>query len=154
MPGVKLLALGKTGQRSELEVEDVWDHKGRLVLKFHGVDSISDAESLKGCELQVPAAERIKLGAGSAYVSDLTGCRVTDQGREVGVVADVIFGAGEAPLLVIREGTKEYLVPLAQEFLEALDVEHKQVHMKLPAGMLDINRPLTDDEKARQAGKN
>ena len=63
--GMKLFALPKAEDvRRELEVEDLWPHKGLLVLKFRGVDSMSDAELLIGSELQVPAAERAGPGAG------------------------------------------------------------------------------------------
>ena len=77
----------ETAPRRELKIEELWPHKGYLVLKFEGVDSISEAETLIGCELQVPAAERSKLEPGWAYVSDLVGCAVFDGDREIGLVA-------------------------------------------------------------------
>jgi len=75
--------------RRELEVEELWPHKSYLVLKFVGIDSISEAEALIGCELQVPLAERAELEPGWAYVSDLVGCTLFDRGREVGAVKEV-----------------------------------------------------------------
>ena len=104
---MRLWALTGDGSRRELKVEEFWPHKSYLVLKFTGIDSISDAEMLAGCELQVPEAERAKLEPGWAYVSDLVGCAVFDGDREVGQVHDVQFGAGEAPLLVVKAGSKE-----------------------------------------------
>ena len=89
-----------------MEVEEFWPHKSYLVLKFGGIDSISEAEALVGCELQVPASERVKLDPGWAYVSDLVGCVVFDGEREIGQVHDVQFGAGEAPLLIVRRDRK------------------------------------------------
>src|SRR5258705_13292963 len=58
--GMRLWALAKDGQRREVQVEDLWPHKGMLVLKFAGVDTISDAEPLVGAELQLPTRERAK----------------------------------------------------------------------------------------------
>ncbi|MGB7599248.1 MAG: 16S rRNA processing protein RimM, partial [Candidatus Sulfotelmatobacter sp.] len=85
-PGMKLLALPREAevQRRELEVEELWPHKGLLVFKFAGVDSISQAETLVGCELQVPQGQRSKLQPGWNYVSDLVGCSVMDAGHEIG----------------------------------------------------------------------
>jgi len=40
------------GQRRELQLEEHWFHKGMVVFKFAGVDSITDAEALIGCEIQ------------------------------------------------------------------------------------------------------
>jgi 16S rRNA processing protein RimM len=152
--GMKLLSLPREPDvlRRELEVEDLWPHKGLVVLKFAGVDSISEAETLVGCELQVPRSQRSELQAGWNYVSDLVGCAVLDHGREIGRLEDVQFGAGEAPLLIVRDTAKRLLeVPFAEEYLDSVDVEKKQVRMKLPEGLLDVNAPLTAEEKREQA---
>ena len=157
----KLHALSETGSagparteasRRALDVEDHWFHKGMVVLKFAGVDSISDAEKLVGSELQVPRSERAVLESGEFYVSDLVGCTVTDSGHEIGRVSDVQFGSGEAPLLVI-EGDKQYLVPFAAAYIERIALEQKRVEMKLPPGMLELDAPLSQEEKQRQHKK-
>jgi 16S rRNA processing protein RimM len=148
--GMKILALAEDGSRRELQIDDVWPHKNWLVLKFAGVDSISDAELLTGRELQLPASERAKLEPGAFYVSDLVGCTLFDRGRELGLVSDVRFGAGEAPLLVVGSGKNEHEIPYAQVFLERADLEHKRIEMNLPEGLLEVNAPLTEEEKREQ----
>jgi len=142
---MRLWALGKDGQRREVTVEDLWPHKSFLVLKFRGVETISDAEPLVGAELQLPRSERARLEPGWTYLSDLIGCTVFDGEREIGEIEDVQFGAGEAPLLVVRgkeqrRGSKlPYEIPFAEAYLEKLDLERKQVRMKLPEGLLEVN---------------
>jgi 16S rRNA processing protein RimM len=149
----RLFALDERGRRSAMDLEDHWLHKGGVVLKFAGVDSISQAEALIGCEIQIPLAERAVLDDGSVYLSDLAGCTVTDRGREIGRIQDVQFGAGEAPLLVIRGyDAREYLVPFAAEYIVRLAPEEKRLEMKLPAGMLELDAPVTHEEKERQKG--
>ena len=140
----------KDAARRELKIEDAWPHKSYVVLKFAGVDSISEAELLLGSELQVPLAERAELESGAAYVSDLVGCAVFDQWREVGAVKDVRFGAGEAPLLVVGAGSAEFEIPFAQAFLVSMDLEGKRIEMNLPEGLLDVNAPLSAEEKEQQ----
>jgi 16S rRNA processing protein RimM len=148
-----------SAKRRELEIEDLWPHKGLLVLKFRGVDSISDAAVLIGSELQVPRSERAALEAGWTYVSDLVGCTVFDlssgTSREIGTIEDVQFGAGEAPLLVVASAGKKFDVPFAEAYLEGVDTARREVRMKLPEGMLAINAPMTAEEKKQQkdAGK-
>jgi 16S rRNA processing protein RimM len=138
----------------EMELEEFWPHKGRIILKFRGIDSISDAELLAGCEVQVPLADRTPLEPGAAYVSDLVGCAVwvEESGgqREIGAVADIIFGAGEAPLLLVRQGGTEHMVPMVEGFIKTLDLPGKRLLMRLPEGLLEINAPLSDGEKQRQ----
>ncbi|HEY2912936.1 MAG TPA: ribosome maturation factor RimM [Candidatus Angelobacter sp.] len=156
----KLFALGDgtkqrgTGDvaRRPLELDEHWFHKGMVVLKFAGVDSISDAEMLVGNEIQIPRSERAALGNDEFYVSDLIGCAVTDSGREIGRIKDVQFGSGEAPLLVI-EGNKEYLVPFAAAYIEKIALEQKRLEMKLPEGLLELDAPLSQEEKQRQHEK-
>jgi len=151
--GMKLFALGKD-QRRELEVEDLWPHKGLLVLKFAGVDSMNDAEPLIGAELQVPKAERAKLEQGWTYVSDLIGCTVFDHGKEIGRIEDVQFGAGEAPLLNVADSaSKKVDVPFAEAYLESVDTTRREVRVKLPEGMLEVNAPVTAEEKKQQQAR-
>jgi 16S rRNA processing protein RimM len=153
--GMKLSALAKSGDsRREVEIEDLWPHKGLVVLKFVGIDSINDAEPLIGSELQVPSEQRAELEQGWSYISDLVGCTVFDAGREIGKVEDVQSGAGEAPLLIVAGSDgKKYDVPFAEAYLEKVDLKQRQVRMNLPEGMLEVNAPLTQEEKQEQRRK-
>jgi 16S rRNA processing protein RimM len=139
--------------RRELEVENFWPHKGRVVFKFRGVDSITAAEELTGWEIQIPREERAPLEPGATYVSDLVGCDVVVDGQALGPVAEVQFGAGAAPLLVVRSGRREFLLPLAQEFIEELDTGKRIVRLRVPEGLLELDAPLTAEEKAAQHHK-
>jgi 16S rRNA processing protein RimM len=161
---MRLWALLRNGERREVEISELWPHKSWLILKLASVDTMDDAEALKGAELQVPRSERAELEAGWTYLSDLVGCTVFDGEREIGRVVDVAFGAGEAPLLVVRsEGLDEvlkkarseagddsqpsaaklpYEIPFAEAYLDRVDIERKQVRMRLPDGLLDVNAPL------------
>ena len=150
--GMKLFALGEQDARRELEVEGLWPHKGLLVLKFRGIDSMGEAEVLVGSELQVPRRQRAELDPGWTYVSDLVGCVVFDHGREIGRIEDVQFGAGEAALLIVaNDAGKKFDLPFAEAYLESADAVRRQVRMKLPEGMLEINAPVTAEEKLQQS---
>ena len=149
--GMRLFALDANDQRRQLKVEEAWPHKGQLVLKFEGIDSISEAETLLRCELQVPRAERAELEPGWNYISDLEGCAVFDGGREIGRVVGIQFGTGEAPLLIVRgEAKQPYEIPFAEAYLEGVDFGRKEIRMRLPEGMLEINAPLSAEEKKEQ----
>ena len=139
--GCRVLALDAHDHRRELVVEDSWSHKGLVVLKFGGVENISQAETLVGCEVQVPCAQRLPLPAGEVYVSDLVGCAVFNRGAEVGRIADVQFGSGDAPLLVVMLGAREHLLPFAEAYLVKVDTEGRRLDMDLPEGMLELDSP-------------
>jgi 16S rRNA processing protein RimM len=150
--GMPLSALAEDGSRRSLEIEELWPHKGHLVLKFAGIDSISEAATLIGSELQVPREDRAELEPGWNYVSDLVGCSVFDGDREIGIVRHLQFGAGEAPLLIVQAGGKQYEIPYAEAYLTNLDLAHKQIRMQLPEGLLELDAPLTPEEKEQQKG--
>jgi 16S rRNA processing protein RimM len=149
-PGLRLFALRTNDNRRDLELKDVWPHKGFLILGFVGVDSIADAEPLVGCELQVPLQQRAQLEPGWTYISDLVGCIVSDGPREIGRVEDVRLGAGEAPLLIVKAGTREHEIPYAEAHLESVDLKGKRIRMLLPEGMLELDAPLSAEEKQQQ----
>lgn len=147
----ELSALGPKGERRELKLEDFWPHKGGMVLKFAGVESIDDAEKLIGWEIQIPAEQRAELEQGAVYVSDLIGCEVAvnENGaeRRLGKIEDVNFGAGEAPLLVVKDGGKEYLIPFVESFTKATDIAGKRIVMELPEGMLELDAPVGEKKR-------
>ncbi len=147
--GMRLWALKRTGERHEVTVEGLWPHKEFLVLKFEGIETISDAELLVDAELQVPRSERAALEPGWTYLIDRIGCRVFDGDREIGAIEDVRFGAGEAPLLVVKGAAKlPYEIPFAEAYLKKVDVERKQVRMRLPEGLLEVNARVTKDGRS------
>lgn len=128
-----------------LELERAWAHKGRVVLKFAGVDSIDAAEGLRNLEVMVPAAERAPLEPGRYYVSDLVGCRVVmrrgETQREIGTVTDVELTGGADLLHVapVEEGKNEILIPLAEEICTEIDPVAKTIVIQPPEDLLELN---------------
>ncbi len=139
-------------ERRELKLEDYWPHKGGMVFKFEGVDTIEEAEKLLRLEVQIPATERAELEEGAVYVSELLGCRVVETSqaaRQIGTVVDVNFGAGTAPLLIVNSDSgREFMIPFVEGFLKKLDVKGKRIEMQLPEGMLELDAPLSAKKKA------
>ena len=118
-------------------VDEVWDHGGVLVFKFRGVDSITDAEKLRGAEVQVPMAERISLEPGEYFQSDVIGCEVRERGtgRLVGHVTR-FEECGGPPLLEIDGG--RLLVPFVKAICVDIRPELKRIEVELPAGLEDL----------------
>ena len=121
-------------------------HLGQAVIHFAGVDTISDAERLRNLEVQVPLGERLPLGPGRYYISDLVGCRVWDHDAvALGTVRDVQgAGAPDAPAqswqLVVATPRGELLIPLALEICPRIDVVARRIDVHLPEGLRELNR--------------
>lgn len=153
-PHVWLLPLDAKAAPREAEIERHWPHKGRVVLKFAGIDSISDATALSGWHVAIPREQRALLPDDAVYVADLIGCHVIDEaagGSDLGPVLGVERGSGDAPdLLVVQHGSDELLIPFAKTFIVQINLAAQVLRMRLPAGLTAINAPLTDEERAAQ----
>jgi 16S rRNA processing protein RimM len=123
---------GPGGKPREVAVTSCWPHKGRFVLKLEGVDSIDDAEAFRGLDLRIAETELEKLPAGSYYHYQLKGLEVVDVGgRVVGRVHDLLE-TGAAVVLVIRGEQGETLLPLADAFVQSVDLAAARMTVKIP----------------------
>jgi len=126
------------------EIESVLPHKQRFIVKLRGVDSIGQAEALRGARLCVPIAERPPAPDGEYYTADLLGCEVIERatGRRLGVVADWLETGG-APLLEVtaREGVEPLLVPFARSICVEIAPDQGRIVVELPEGLENLNQP-------------
>ena len=155
-------ATGK-GNTRDYRVEQAWFHKGNVILKFAGVESISDAEALQGLEVMIPRAQRKEVPAGMYYLADLIGCRVLEADSEIGVVGDWEETPAGVVLHVQPAGEQskpddEILIPFAREICFEIDVEQRVIRVALPEGLLEMNlgEPLARRTRRRfgRSGKN
>lgn len=126
------------GAGEPAEVESSWFHDGRLVLKFRGVDSISAAEKLSGCEVRIPRSERASLDPGEYFLDDLVGCEVFERdGKPLGKVG-AFHEYGGPPLLELDGGM---LIPFARAICVEIDPAARRIVVDLPEGLKDLNEP-------------
>ena len=130
---VRLLGAG-VHEGGIYEVAETWEHGGALIFRFQGVDSISDAEALRGAEVQVPRSERIELEDGEYFHSDLIGCEVRERGsaRRIGVVT-AFEEYGGPPLLEIDHG--RLLIPFVKAICVEIRPDEKRITAELPEGL-------------------
>ena len=123
---------------SRREVESAWFHENRLILKFRGVDTMSDAERLSGCEVRVPRAERMPLEPGEYFEAELIGCEVIerDGGASLGRVT-AFEDAGSSGVLEV-EG--RLLIPFVRAICVAIEPEARRIVVDLPAGLKELNQ--------------
>jgi 16S rRNA processing protein RimM len=113
---------------------------GQAIFHFSGVESIDDAEKLRGLEVQVPMAERVPLAAGSYYISDLAGCEVWEAGASAPL--GIVRGAQTVgtPVLEVETPEGEVLIPLAVEICTRIDTAARRIDVTLPEGLLELNK--------------
>jgi 16S rRNA processing protein RimM len=121
----------------EREVERAWSHEGRPVLKFVGVNGISEAETLQGCEVRVPMTERAPLEPGVVYVSDVMDCELIEQGS--GKSLGRVTGWEDNGRQSLLEIDGDWLVPFTPALCKEVDVEGKRIVVELPEGLRELN---------------
>jgi 16S rRNA processing protein RimM len=134
----------------EVKVASHWLHKGRVVLKFAQVDSMAEAENLRGFDVVIPREERMPLSGDAVYVSDLLGVRVIDVSRggstDAGEITDVEpEGPGPAMLVIRTLAGEELLIPFVRAYLRKMDIEGKRLEMDLPEGLLAVQASSQDE---------
>ncbi len=122
-----------------LDVENVWRHGDRVIFKFRGVNSISEAEALAGADVCIPKNARADLPEGEFYQTDLVGCTVLERdGTLVGTV-EAWQEYGGPPLLQVNARGREVLIPFAKSICVEIDPKEKRIVVDLPEGLKNLN---------------
>jgi 16S rRNA processing protein RimM len=116
-----------------LTVESARVHKGFVLAKLRGVDTVEAAMVLKG---RVIFARRddLPLSEGAFFLQDAIGCPVCgEDGTERGVLKDVLdYPAGR---LFVVQGETEHLIPEQGGFIRSFDPEAGKLIVRLIEGM-------------------
>jgi len=140
----RLFLLSAKSAPRPIELERHWLHQGRIVLKFSGIDSIDDVETLRGLEVAIPISERAPLEDGAIYIADLIGSTLIDSRTttEIGKIVEVDRESSATALLVVKStANQEILVPFARAFHPNFDPAARSLTMDLPEGLLELNAP-------------
>lgn len=79
-------------------------------------------------------------GDSSFYLSEIERFKVFDQGRCLGEI--VGFGSNSVQDLIIIQIEKDKVeIPLVEDFLVAIEFGQREVHMKLPPGLVEVQLP-------------
>lgn len=113
---------------------DGWRANGdTLLLQFAGIRDRDEVSALTGKSLFVPREDLPPLGEGEYYHTDLISAAVVDEeGRELGVVADVLPW-GDYDMLSIRTGGKTWMLPVIGQYV--LEIAPGRIVARVPEGL-------------------
>ncbi len=112
--------------------------KNRILIRLEEIDSIEDAESMRGALICVSEEDAIELEEDKFYDWKLQGCKVFDtDGKPIGEVQEILR-AGENENLVVIGKDKEYLIPFVKAICVLVDIEKKRIEIDPPEGLLDF----------------
>jgi 16S rRNA processing protein RimM len=138
--GRRVILSGARIAEREAEIDFFRRQHGHCVVKFQGIDGISEAEKYIGAEIRIPAGDLPEPEEGSYYTFDLKGCQVfAADGDYIGIVTDVLDSGGNRILKVDRE-QEETLIPFAESYLKSIDLDQRRIEVDLPEGLRDLNK--------------
>ena len=111
----------------EWPVEEFALHSKGPVARLEGCEDREAAFRLQGCEVAVTRAELGEPEDGSLYWIDLVGLEVVDEsGGALGKV-EGLFESGETSVLVVRDETRERMIPFVPGYVKAVDRDARRI---------------------------
>ncbi len=124
--------LKQGSETREVVVAGVREHKGRLLLRIEGIDTMESAQALNGAELFVER-ERIELGPDEYLDEDLVGLELRGvDGRSYGSIERVEHWPSSDMLVVAGR-----MVPMVRAIVREIDLRAGTVIVDPPLGLLD-----------------
>ncbi|MBQ9320852.1 MAG: 16S rRNA processing protein RimM, partial [Eubacterium sp.] len=125
-----------TKSGTEISVLRASVHKGNVLLHLEGVDTVEEAQRLRGTILYINRDD-VELADGVFFIQDVIGLPVYDErvGRQIGTVKEITDGpAGD--LYVIEDGETTHYIPGVPAFLREVDLEKGLVTFCTIEGLL------------------
>ncbi len=112
-------------------------HKNITLCKIEGVDTIEAAERLRGRIVYIDRDD-VRLDEGVHFVQDLIGSKVRDYDTDVfyGTLTDVLRTGANDVYEITRDG-RQYLAPVIDEVVRAIDTENGVVRITPMKGIFD-----------------
>lgn len=137
---LKQVILDTGKEKIDLEIQGVKYFKNMAILKFKGIDNINDIEKYKGKDLLVTRENAVELEEDEFYLADVLDAKViTDEGKELGVISDILETGANDVFVVKTESGKELLFPVTKECILDIDTDEMVVTVHVLPGLLDIN---------------
>ena len=111
-------------------------HKNIVLSKIKDIDTVEDAEKLRGRVLYINRDD-VKLPEGKNFIQDLIGCKVLDADNKsicYGEISDV-FKTGANDVYTVKNGEREYLVPVVESIVTLKNVDEGFVLVKPIKGL-------------------
>ena len=127
-------------QTRDSRIESVREHGERALVKFAGIDTPEDVQTLQNWTVEIPQDEARALEEDEYFLHDLLGLTVVDaDGKERGVVTSVSEGGGGLLLNVKKPDGRTFDLPFAAEICQKIDLGQRTMTVSLPEGLDDLD---------------
>ena len=116
--------------RRDYEIELARVQKTCALIKLKGVDTVEDAQKLRGKTMLL---FREDIDPEVIFAAELIGVEVYADGENIGKIVEVLDYPGNSVYVV--KGKYEYMIPAVKQFILATDMEKNEMQVKLIEGM-------------------
>lgn len=114
----------------DYHVESCRIQKTCNLLKVHGIDTMEDAQAMRGKVVEI---YRCDAPEDLIFAAELIGVDVEASGEMIGKITDVLDYPGNKVYVV--KGEHEYMIPAVKQFIKSIDLEQNQMKVELIEGM-------------------
>jgi len=115
-------------------------HKGKAIIKLDTIDSIEDAEKLRGRPVEIHYSQLYPLPEGQYYHFQLIGLEVwTTQGELLGNITEILTTPGNDNY-VISGAKGEILIPAIEDVVKSIDLNKGRLVIEPIEGLLSLNK--------------
>ena len=116
-----------------------------LTVKLDGVDKPDDTRDIMKCSVYLPLDKLPKLDDKHFYYHEIVGYEVIDERFGVVGIAEEILDRLMQPVIKIRSGRDEVMIPLAEGAVKKVDRAEKKLYVSSPEGLIELY--LSKDEE-------
>lgn len=110
--------------------------KNLIIVKIKEIDSVEDAESIRGKELFIDKEQLPSTEEDEYYWFELIGLNVYSQDKGLLGKVDSIIDNAAQPILVIKSNSEEYMVPLIDNFVKKIDLDNSRILIEPIEGLI------------------
>ena len=108
-------------------------HKGSVIARLDGVDTVEEAMLLRDKTVQIRRADA-RLPEGTFFLADIIGLDVVDEtGQALGTLKEVLSPSVQQVYVI--EGEREIMIPAVPEFILETNIEGGYLKVRLIEGM-------------------
>ncbi len=127
-----------SGKIYEHKLISLKPHKNIFLMNLEGIGTKDQAEKYRGAEILV-SKEALSCKKDEYFWHELLGFDVyIDTEEYLGCITQVISTGGN-DIYVVKQGTKEILIPATYEVVKKIDLEKKKMIITPMEGLLDLN---------------
>lgn len=128
------ITLELNGKKSQQIIETSRMHKGSVLVKFKGLDTLNDVEFFHKGELFIDRDSLHNLPEDEFYFVDLIGCQVYSNDIIQGEISEIIETPAH-PVLRVKGSERDILIPFVETFIFAVDIDSRRVDINWMEGL-------------------